>query len=245
MPEIIHIDKTNSTNTYLRDLINSDNIVEEGTVVWADFQTAGRGQRGNSWESEDKENILFSIVLCPDTIDASEQFIISQLVSLGIVEYLNSLCKGFCIKWPNDIYYQDKKIAGMLIENDMSGRTISSSIIGIGLNVNQSVFVSNAPNPISLYNILNRKFEREKILTNILNTILKYYSEALNGNFINIRKKYMDNLFRKEGFHKYMADNIVFEAKVEEIKPMGFLCLKTTDGEMREFAFKEVEYILK
>jgi birA, biotin-[acetyl-CoA-carboxylase] ligase region len=242
MPEIIHINKTNSTNTFLREqILNGDNI-EEGTVVWADFQTAGRGQKGNSWESNDKENLLFSLLLTPDTIEASNQFIISQAVSVGIVEYLNSLSQGFSIKWPNDIYYKDKKIAGMLIENDMSGKNISASIVGIGLNVNQEKFLSDAPNPISLYNIFDRQFDRYEVLSKILDSILEYYFHALNQNFEPIRSKYMDLLFRKDGFHKYVANNELFEARIKEIKPMGFLCLETKEGEVREFAFKEVEY---
>ena len=137
MPEYIHLTQTHSTNLYLRQILESNPLVEEGLVIYADFQDAGRGQQGNSWESEAKKNILCSLLLYPRRINAQDQFIISEIVSLGIADTLNSIQDGFAIKWPNDIYYGDKKVAGILIENDLSGKVIYDSIIGFGINVNQ------------------------------------------------------------------------------------------------------------
>jgi birA, biotin-[acetyl-CoA-carboxylase] ligase region len=137
MPQIIHLAQTDSTNTYLRQQLMAHPDLEEGSVVWADYQRAGRGQKGNSWESEEKANLLFTLLLCPDSIRARDQFIISQLVSLGMIDVLNNLHEGFSVKWPNDIYYHDKKAVGILIENDMAGQNLINSFIGIGLNVNQ------------------------------------------------------------------------------------------------------------
>ena len=181
MPELIHLSETHSTNLYLRHLKDVNRNVEVGVVVWSDLQTSGRGQVGNKWESEHSQNLLFSFLLLPSNIDAKDQFIISQIVSLGIIDILNNLKTGFSIKWTNDIYFEDKKIAGMLIENDMSGRQIYSSIIGIGLNVNQENFSDEIPNAISLKNILGRSFDREELLYNILEKISFYYNEIYDN----------------------------------------------------------------
>ena len=149
---LIHINETNSTNNYLQSLC-SEQKVEELTVVVADFQTSGRGQRGNSWESDPGKNLLFSTVIFPEFLEARRQFLISQIISLAIKEELDTYTTDISIKWPNDIYWKEKKICGMLIENDLMGRNISQSIIGIGININQEIFHSSAPNPVSLLQI--------------------------------------------------------------------------------------------
>ena len=122
------------------------------TVVSTYNQTAGRGQRGNSWESEPHKNLTFSVLLKPQHIIAREQFYISEIVSVAIVNTLRKyiIDQPIAIKWPNDIYVNDDKICGILIENTLSGYSISQSIAGIGININQQTFLSNAPNPISL-----------------------------------------------------------------------------------------------
>lgn len=146
---LIHINETNSTNNYLQSLC-SEQKVEELTVIVADFQTSGRGQRGNSWESDPGKNLLFSTVIFPEFLEARRQFLISQIISLAIKEELDTYTSDISIKWPNDIYWKEKKICGMLIENDLMGRNINQSIAGIGININQEIFHSSAPNPVSL-----------------------------------------------------------------------------------------------
>ena len=141
---LIHISETNSTNNYLQTLCARQKV-EELTTVVADFQTSGRGQRGNSWESEPLKNLLFSFVLFPDFLEARCQFLISQIISLAIKEELSTYTEDISIKWPNDIYWKEKKICGILIENDLMGRNICQSIAGIGININQEEFYSPAP----------------------------------------------------------------------------------------------------
>lgn len=130
----------------------------------ATYNESGRGQRGNSWESEPFKNLTFSLLLRPEHIPANRQFLLSEIVSLATVDVLNRYATGFSIKWPNDIYWHDKKIAGILIENVLSGSTFSRAIIGMGLNINQKNFYSDAPNPVSLYQITGRTYKIEKIL---------------------------------------------------------------------------------
>lgn len=244
MPEIIHLPQTHSTNKYLRNLIESNVLQEEGTVVWADYQLAGRGQQGNSWESEEDKNLLFSLMLSPKMIPAKYQFIISQIVSLGILDVLNGIKPGFRVKWPNDIYFGDKKVAGILIENDLSGHSLYNSIIGIGLNVNQELFLSDAPNPVSLKQIAEQEFNRQQLLLQIVERIFHYYDIAIEENWEMIQDRYMDFLYRKEGYHTFEDDEKQFKARIHEIDTMGMLTLEDKEGIKRSFAFKEVQFVM-
>lgn len=244
MPEIIHLEQTHSTNSYLRHLVEAIRNGEEGTVVWSDFQTAGRGQQGNSWESAPGQNLLFTLLLCPFSIKARNQFIISQAVSLGILDVLNHLKEGFRVKWPNDIYYQNDKVAGILIENDLSGQTLYNSFIGIGLNVNQKEFVSNAPNPRSLYQILGHETDRETLLHQIVERIFYYYRIALSGDFESVRERYMALLFRNDGFYSFNDTERRFSARIKHIHPTGHLTLEDESGSEYTYDFKEVEFVL-
>ena len=153
-PRILRVAETASTNSLLRELVIKESLAE-GSVVVADFQTAGRGQIGNTWESEAGKNLMFSLVLYPTCIPANRQFLISQIAALSVKETLDSYTDHVTVKWPNDIYWKEKKICGMLIENDLMGRNINQSIAGIGININQEIFHSSAPNPVSLLQILS------------------------------------------------------------------------------------------
>lgn len=244
MPPIIHIQETESTNSYLRKLL-IERELEEGTIIITNHQTAGRGQRGNTWESKKGENLTFSIVLYPTFIPIYEQFILSQIVSLSIMKVLFQYNTDITIKWPNDIYWQEKKICGILIENALSEDRIENCIIGVGLNINQKQFDSDAPNPISLTHITQKDQELEPILMAIQNHILSYYQKIKEGNRISIIEEYKQSLFRKEGFHLYSDGERTFEAQIIDIELSGHLILRTKDKKNLKFAFKEVKYILK
>ncbi len=239
---IINLDETHSTNQYLQELLQNGEL-EEGTCVRAGFQTAGRGQQGNFWESKEGKNLTFSIVIYPDFLSIIEQFIISQIVSLAIKEVLDHYSEDILVKWPNDIYWKDKKIAGILIENSLIGNQIQHSIIGIGLNVNQETFLSDAPNPVSLKQITNRDFDLDALLKEILNTIFKFYLKLIQGGAGEIRKQYLNCLYRRVGFHSYSDENGIFRAKIEDVQDNGRLCLLTEAGEKRLYYFKEVSHI--
>ena len=155
-PRILRVAETASTNSLLRELVIKESLAE-GSVVVADFQTAGRGQIGNTWESEAGKNLMFSLVLYPTCIPANRQFLISQIAALSVKEALDLYADHITVKWPNDIYWKDKKICGMLIENDLSGHNLYCSIIGIGINLNQTVFRGDAPNPVSLFQIIGKE----------------------------------------------------------------------------------------
>ena len=241
---LIHINETNSTNNYLQTLCARQQT-EEFTTVVADFQTSGRGQRGNSWEAEPDKNLLFSFVIFPVFLEAKQQFLISQIVSLAIKEELDTYTTDISIKWPNDIYWKEKKICGILIENDLMGRNISQSIAGIGININQETFHSFAPNPVSLRQITGKEFDLFEILKNIVLRIQSYYSLLKKGDTTSIACQYEKSLFRREGMHRYKDANGEFLARIVCVEPEGKLILEDEKLIKRGYMFKEVEYLLK
>lgn len=239
---LIHLNETSSTNTWLQELCNRQNV-EEWTTVFADFQSSGRGQRGNSWESEKAKNLLFSFVLYPEFLEANRQFLISQIVSLAIKEELDTYTKDISIKWPNDIYWKNKKIAGILIEHDLIGRKLCRSIAGVGLNVNQKVFHSSAPNPVSLFQITGHVYETIDILKNIMLRMQSYYRDLCTNHTPSIENRYKESLFRKEGFHLYKDADGEFSARIVNVEPQGKLVLEDANRQSRGYMFKEVEYL--
>ncbi|MDO4162769.1 MAG: biotin--[acetyl-CoA-carboxylase] ligase [Bacteroides sp.] len=246
---LITLEETDSTNRYLNQLCNEKGEdIAEFTTVSANYQTAGKGQRGNSWEADQNKNLLFSVVLYPTFLEARQQFILSQIVSLSIKEELNRWSNDFSIKWPNDIYYQEKKICGILIENDLAGRYIGRSICGIGLNINQETFHSDAPNPVSLYQITGKEQDRSEILTNILNRLQLYYNslrmETQDSFLPEISARYARSLFRRRGFHPYQDANGKFLARLLRVEPDGRLVLEDENGKERGYLFKEVQIVL-
>lgn len=246
---IIALEETDSTNRYLSQLCDtSQSPVAEFTTITARFQTAGKGQRGNSWESEKDQNLLCSIVLYPTFLEARRQFILSQIVSLAIKEELNNWSNDFSIKWPNDIYYQDKKICGILIENDLNGMHIGRCICGIGLNINQSHFYSDAPNPISLKQITGKKQDCFQILAHILRRLQIYYHGLKTENFVvfseEVNSRYAQSLFRRQGMHNYEDAKGKFSARLLRVENDGRFILEDEYGKERSYLFKEVQYVL-
>lgn len=241
---LIRIHETNSTNNYLQALCRQQQV-EEFTTVVTDFQTAGRGQRGNSWEAAPGKNLLFSFVLFPRFIEARLQFQLSRIISLAIKEELETYAGNISIKWPNDIYWKDRKICGILIENDLTGRYISQSIAGIGINVNQEAFYSSAPNPVSLKQITGQQYDMLELLKNTMLRIRSYYKllSLSTNDAETIICRYEKSLFRKEGMHKYKDASGEFLARIVCVEPEGRLILEDETHARRGYMFKEVEYI--
>ena len=242
-PEPIVLAETTSTNSYLADLCNVQPYPEL-TSVYSSFQSAGRGQRGNSWESEAGKNLLFSFVLYPDFLEAHRQFYLSQVTALALYDVLSSYTEGISIKWPNDIYWRDQKICGTLIENDLTGIHISRSISGTGVNLNQECFYSDAPNPISLCQITGNQYDIREILAQIMDKVTYYYQRLKEGQTDLLETRYKEALYRKEGMHPYQDKDGQFQARIVDIEPSGRLILEDAQGQQRGYLFKEVEYIL-
>lgn len=246
---IIVLEQTDSTSRYLSSLCEEQHDqLGSFTTVRAEFQSAGKGQRGNSWESEAGKNLTFSFVLYPESLPAKRQFVISQVVSLGIVQVLQSYqADGFSVKWPNDIYYLDKKICGILIEVYLQGMNLGRCVCGVGININQDYFLSDAPNPISLCQIVGREVNREELLQQVLSEIRKLYLQLLGGGeqvVIELSDLYFQHLYRKVGYYRYKDAQGEFMAKLVKVGLDGRLFLEDKERLLRSYLFKEVQYII-
>jgi BirA family biotin operon repressor/biotin-[acetyl-CoA-carboxylase] ligase len=204
-------------------------------VVVADNQTEGRGCGTNRWESERGQNLLFSLMIHPENLPANQQFQISMAISLAIIDALGQMVGDLSIKWPNDIYWRNGKLAGILIENTLKGNLIKDSIIGVGLNVNQRKFHSDAPNPVSLWQITGQETNREQLLKDILQRL--DFKDSL-------KERYMKSLYRRKGFHPYTDKDGVFMAEIVGVEDDGHLLLSDDNGKKRRYAFKEVQFVI-
>jgi BirA family biotin operon repressor/biotin-[acetyl-CoA-carboxylase] ligase len=240
---LIHLTEADSTSRYLTALCKQ-NRVEEFTLVLSDFQTAGRGQQNNTWEAEKGKNLLFSFVLYPSFLEARNQFLLSQLIALSVKEELDEWASGFSVKWANDIYWDNKKICGILIENDLTGSRIERSIVGIGLNINQKEFRSPAPNPVSLTQITGNDYDLLSLLGRFMERCAHYYELLRQGEKDTIAERYRQSLFWKDGLHPYADKHGEFIARIVRVKPGGTLVLEDESGREREYAFKEVKHFI-
>ncbi len=219
--------------------------LQHAFVLHTDFQTGGKGLGSNSWESAKGKNLLFSLLLRPQEMRTDNFFIISQVVSLGILYLLRSLPNianpdYFTIKWPNDIYWKDKKIGGILIENSLQAKYIQTSICGIGLNINQEKFESDAPNPISLKMISGRKYDVKTILHQLLDSIMHVYAQPTDA----IRDAYHQYLYRSTGYHLFKSTNFTFCARILQVELDGRLVLEDKDKNTSSYYFKEIEFVV-
>ncbi len=242
---IIKLQSTGSTNSYLAGRAID---LPHATVVSTYNQTAGRGQRGNSWESEPNKNLSFSVLLRPKNIIARQQFYLSEAVSIAIVNTLKRHIPNqkVSIKWPNDIYVNDMKICGILIENTLSGYNISQSIVGVGLNINQQKFISDAPNPISLTHFTKITHSLDDILEKVTDEIVSTFDHYdSTQQFDTLHKEYCSKLWHKDGFYPYATpDGNRFDAQIADVAPDGIITLRDTNNVYRSFAFKEVAAII-
>ncbi len=248
MDTIIHLASTTSTNDEMQKLLNANTPdLQEGTLIYADEQTKGRGQVGNSWESETGKNLTGTIVLFPDFLKADEQFLITQMGALAVVDFLTKYAHltNVTVKWPNDVYWNDKKISGTLNEAMLMGKSIDYVMLGVGINLNQSTFRSDAPNPVSVVQITGQEFNQTKAAVLFRQCVMERYMQLANGDGSDIRRDYMACLYRKDGFYAYADERGErFEAEIVTIHPAGEFELRLRSGEHRTYLFKQVHYIL-
>jgi BirA family biotin operon repressor/biotin-[acetyl-CoA-carboxylase] ligase len=231
-----------STNSYAASLLREQEV-PEGTVVHTNYQSAGRGQGGNKWESEENKNLLLSIILFPSMINPTDSFLISMAVSLGICDFLDQYTSSISIKWPNDIYVKNDKIAGILIENSIMGDQIEHSIAGIGINLNQTEFVSDAPNPVSLANLTGKQHDLNNCLIHLTADLDKRYKFLMSGDFDLIRLDYISRLYRYKHWSKFRDINGLFIGRILNVGDTGRLRVEREDKIVTEYSFKEIEFI--
>ena len=255
------IDETHSTSSLLRETY--DDSLPHLFTIRTDFQTAGRGQAGNSWESEKGKNLLFSTLLRYPEVEAANQWRLSMLVAVAVREAITSILSPLAsrlspitIKWPNDIYYNDQKLVGILIENTLSGRHIAYTIAGVGINVNQTQWLSNAPNPVSMRQITGEEYDIENLLNAFLEAIQRWETASTEQ----LREEYIKHLYRRTGLYPYLEREVsvaptniqlsaqvadgVFLAQWVDITPQGEWVLRLKSGEEKRYHFKQVRFIL-
>ena len=238
----IYIKEVDSTNRWLRDYQPATD--EELTVVWTDYQSAGRGCGSNTWESEAGKNLTFSVLIRPQGVPAKEQFILSMANALALKDTLDNYVEGITIKWPNDIYWHDCKICGTLIETSLRGSEIHDCIIGTGLNVNQQQFMSDAPNPVSLAQILGHEVDRDEVLRQVMERLNTLFTQVAQGEWAEIRSRYRAALYRKGEVHSYRyPDGTEERLLLLDVTDDGYLLLlQPQRGELLSFAFKEIAF---
>jgi BirA family biotin operon repressor/biotin-[acetyl-CoA-carboxylase] ligase len=238
---IVKLNEVDSTNTFALSLLRGADVAE-GAVVSARSQTTGRGQRGNSWFSEPGRNITCSIILKPVFLDINFQFDLTRAIALGISDLLADLLpmSEIRIKWPNDIIADGKKVAGILIENVVNGSQVSSSVAGIGLNVNQSDFGPDAPHAVSVFQLTGREFDIEEAMKHLFAHIEARYLQLRAGKTDVLREDYHARLFKRDVLARYTDFKTIFDAVLDRVSPEGKLCLLCEKGEERWFGFKEV-----
>jgi BirA family transcriptional regulator, biotin operon repressor / biotin---[acetyl-CoA-carboxylase] ligase len=251
---LITIKQVDSTNNFLKNSLSNFKPLPEGTVIMAESQYAGRGQQQNRWHSEDGKNLTFSILLQPNFLPVMQQFDLTRVASLGIIKaFAPFLGDKLKIKWPNDIYYGDRKLGGMLIENLIQGDQIKNSVIGIGLNINQEHFPPELPNAVSLKQILQRDYDLKYLLSEICKNVEAVYLTLRTGRPEAVREDYLGHLywlneernFKTGGTPGDTGTGMVFKGKITGVRDNGLLVINVNGEKEMEFNFKGIEFLNK
>lgn len=235
-----------STNSHAKLLLSKSNPIE-GTVIYAANQQAGRGQIGSSWQSEPDKNLLLSIILYPKFLSASAQFMLNKVVCLAATDVLCGMGldrQQVKIKWPNDIYVGNRKIGGILIENQLKGNNLHHSVVGLGLNINQFEFDRSLPNPTSVYLQIGETKSITSALNRYCESLEPYYLQLKAANYRSINRFYLERLLGFQAWRNFhlVAENQQIRAKIMGVNDYGQLCLQTADKlfycSLREISFE-------
>lgn len=233
-----HFEEIASTSAHLKANLGR---YAHGDVVTTDFQSAGYGQKGNHWESERGMNALFSLKMEPSRIAPADGFMLTEIVTLGILDALD--IADVRIKWPNDIYISDCKLAGILVEATMSATSFMTAVVGIGLNLNQTEFMSDAPNPVSLKQVTGKDYDTAGIIESVCKAILKRYETSTD--YSTLHSEYLSHLYRFNEFHGYqLPTGRIFKARIVDVDKTGLLVLEAPDGTRSKYEFKTIKYII-
>ena len=243
----IELQSVDSTNKYAMDLAHAG-MAQHGLSVFSHEQTSGKGQRGKEWSSERGANIVLSLIVNPFPLTLSEQFMLSICAAVSVHEFFSRLAGDETrLKWPNDLYWRDRKAGGVLIENSVQSTVLGVgrwqwAIIGIGINVNQTTFPTNLPNPVSLKQITGKNFEPIVLAKELSSCFYKNFHELIEGNFEQLFNRYQSELYKKDEVVKLKKGSRVFEATIKGVTKTGQLITQHTVEE--KFEFGEVEWVL-
>jgi BirA family biotin operon repressor/biotin-[acetyl-CoA-carboxylase] ligase len=237
---VVYLPSCQSTNDEAAQLLRQ-NTATEGTIVITDNQTAGRGQRGNSWQTNVGQNFTLSVILKPHFLTAAEQFKLNIAISVGIFDFLEPyLGTALKIKWPNDIYVENKKLGGILIENTIQNSRIESSVMGIGLNINQTDFSNLKATSLGLFT--GQFYDLNYLLAELLECLEKSYLMLRNNKLSSLKVKYLQNLFRYQETHWFEQNGEHFQGVIIGIDDLGKLAIDVQG--IRYFDFKEVSFVV-
>ena len=236
--EVVEYDELASTNTLAEEIASSE--LKDKTVIFTRKQTRGRGQATNKWESAPNRNISMTVILCPEHLEAGKQFAVSMVIALGCLDFLKRYVGQVSVKWPNVVYAGDRKIAGILIEHRIAGPFVRNSLCGIGVNINQEKFLSDAPNPISLLQLTGREMLLDDALAGLLECIGSRYVQI--NDYKALEEDFLQYMYRADGVYWWEDEAGRFEASVAGIDEYGQLVLRDIQGRKRIYAFKEVKY---
>lgn len=242
--EIIRLKEVDSTNRYFMDWLNREKPAE-GTLVIADNQTAGRGVDGARWESQHSRNLTFSFVLYPEFLAIDAQFYLNKMISLGLADSMEALLKGhrgIRIKWPNDIYIDDRKVAGTLVQNGVKGSRFEFVVVGIGLNVNQMDFPGDAGNPVSLQAVAGYPFDLDSVLGIVLERIERRYEQLKQGQRKLFDEDYLRLLYRIQQLSDYIYKEKQVKARITGVDRYGRLILEIPGEKIIECDLKEIKF---
>jgi len=243
--KILKYTRVNSTNLLAQQML-AEHSISSDTVIWTNDQFGGRGQRENKWEVEPGKNLTFSLIYFPKRLMVNQQFSLSEATALGVLDAIAHFIDNdkVTIKWPNDIYIGNKKVGGLLLEHSIMGNSIDTSVIGIGLNVNQQVFSPKLPNPTSLFIESKKEINIEALLDKVILQLYARYCIIEEQKLADLHAEYCSNLFRKDGYHTFETDKGSFTAKIADVKRTGELILEIQGAGQTAYAFKEVRYVL-
>ena len=236
---VMEYEEVASTNSLAEKLPLSELKDKQVILTWR--QTQGRGQATNRWESAPGKNISMTVIFRPERLEAGKQFAVSMVIALGCLDFLSHYVEGVTVKWPNDVYVGERKISGILIEHRVAGAHIQSSLCGIGVNINQEQFLSDAPNPVSLFQLLGRELPLQEVLEELLECIGTRYEQI--HRYAELENDFLRHMYRSTGIYDFEDERGIFRASVGGIDEYGQLILKDTDGRERVYAFKEVRYV--
>lgn len=239
---IIYREKLSSTNALAARML-STNRPQEGTLIYAYEQCEGKGQKGSSWVSEPGKNLTISTILYPVFLEAAQQFMISKAVSLAIAEFLDDYASPVSIKWPNDIYHKDDKIAGILIENSLEGNKIINTVAGTGININQASFPPGLPNPVSLKILSGQEYHLDRLLPAFCRKFDLWYGRLRSGRLSFISESYLERLYRfNEPAEFITISDGSLRGRIKGVDGFGRVIIELPGGKERFYGFKEIEF---
>lgn len=240
---LVKLSEVDSTNNYLKKALSNTKPLAEGTVIMADHQFAGRGQQSNVWKAEKGKNLTISILFRPIFLNINHQFYLNKAICLGINDCLRDIIGNNCkIKWPNDIYYNNEKLGGVLVENVAIGNKLKTSIVGVGINVNQQDFGPGTKRATSLSKILQQDYPLNNLLKQLCKSIENRYLQLQRNELSSLDEDYLQRLFRLNEVNQYLIGSEICNGSIKGVTKQGYLLLQTND-DLKTLDLKQVTFM--